>query len=166
MDLTYDTVPARQSVTGRDLRRCQDAIVGDVIKRADGSGAATSHQSHEAREGVGGPRSCSTGVIHARFAESGEGWACVGSRTIFVIDRMHPINTDQKHMVATKVFIGTAPLLRAGDRSKRDGRSKKKHPFFVLRESFYLSEVVSAHTLPAVDMGPGKVVWDASVSIL
>jgi hypothetical protein len=39
-------------------------------------------------------------------------------------------------------------------------------PFFVLRESFYLSKAVSTHTLPAVDMGPGKVVWDASFSIL
>jgi hypothetical protein len=40
------------------------------------------------------------------------------------------------------------------------------YPFFVLRESFSLSKAVSAHTLPAVDMGAGKVVWDASVSIL
>ena len=28
--------------------------------------------------------------------------------------------------------------------------------FFVLRESFYLSQTVSAHTLPAVDTGTGK----------
>src|SRR4029077_2237834 len=126
MDLTYDTIPARQLVARSNLRRCQDAIVSHVVECPHRSGAATGHEGHEAREGVRGSRSCSTGVIHARFAESGEGWACVGSRTIFIIDRVHPINTYQKHMVATKVFIGTAPLLRAGDRSKRDSRSKKK----------------------------------------
>jgi hypothetical protein len=39
-------------------------------------------------------------------------------------------------------------------------------PFFVLRESFLLSEPVSAHTLPPVDMSQNKSGRSLSVSIL
>jgi len=39
-------------------------------------------------------------------------------------------------------------------------------PFFVLRESFLLSEPVSAHTLPPVDRSEEEVVRDPSFSIL
>ena len=39
-------------------------------------------------------------------------------------------------------------------------------PFFCFAVRLSLSKAVSAHTLPAVDIAPGKVVWDASVSIL
>jgi hypothetical protein len=46
------------------------------------------------------------------------------------------------------------------------GRCCVADPFFAWRESFSLSEVVSAHTLPPVDSSEEKVVWDLSFSTL
>src|SRR5580704_5451553 len=130
MDLTYDTIPARQLVAGSNLRRCQDAIVRYVVERAYRSGAPTGHEGHEAGKGVGGPRSCGTGVIHARFAESREGWACAGSHTIFVVDRVHSIDADQQHMPAAEMVVRVVPILRARNRSERDGGSNNKRERF------------------------------------
>src|ERR1700722_18379374 len=126
VNLPLDTVSTRQSVAGGRLGRRQDAIVRYVVKRAYRPGCPASDQGHEAREGVGRPGSRSTGVVYARLAESGECGARVPSHTVFVVDRVHSIDTDEQHMAIAVVVIGVVPVLRAGDRSKRDSRSKKK----------------------------------------
>src|SRR5712672_2386129 len=133
VNLPLDAVAGREPVSGRGFWRSEDAVIRDVIKRSNSSGAATSHERHQPRERIGGPRSTRTRIVHARLAQGGQGRAGVRCHAVFVINRVHPINADEQNMfnlVPVAETIVGSKRGRKGSADQSDRQSYCKQSLF------------------------------------